>query len=89
MASLNIDQGDAMLIYRALNELRACNPSSSALRQIDALESRVRNALPNFTSGELRNICLGLELILDQSPLDWQVSRFLSRIQAFLSEQDG
>ena len=31
-----------------------------------------------FSSGELRNICIGLELLLKDSPMNWNASRLLA-----------
>ena len=56
--------------------------SDHLLSQIGALQTRIAAGLPSFTLGELKNICLGLEVLLTDRPMDWKASALLARLRS-------
>lgn len=52
----------------------------STLLDIYGLINRLRNPEPTFTIGEMQNICLALETVLEKNPMDWNASRLFSAL---------
>lgn len=68
----------------ALEALKRYKMSDYALSKTDALMLRISNGFLSFTLGELKNICLGLELILLDDPMNWKVNVLLHRLRSDL-----
>ena len=52
------------------------------LAKVNALQNRIALGFTTFTSGDFKNICLGLELILDANPLDRRANDLLVRLRS-------
>lgn len=79
-----ISREDADLMLSALDRFKGF-ASKSALDRIESLQTRIINGDPHVTHNELINICLGLELLALDSPLNWKVSQLLSRLRSAYS----
>ena len=88
MENLNFSEEDVLLMLDALDALRDMNLPEYLDVQVSSLQLRIANHLPKFTDGELRNVCLGLERLLAENPLDWKASTLLSRLQAVVGPSD-
>lgn len=66
----------------ALDALKRYKMTDYTLTMTNALQTRIANGFPSFTIGELKNICLGLELLLSDDPMDWKASAFLHRLRS-------
>lgn len=86
MADFHFSQSDVELMLQALVALRECNVPEYLDNRLDALERKLANAVPYITAGELRNICLGLELLLEENPLDWKAVALLKKLRAILGD---
>lgn len=75
---------DGRLMIQALEALRDMSPPEYLDRQFLGLERRIATAFPHLKSGEIRNICLGLEELLNRNPLDWKAEQLHKRLQALL-----
>lgn len=69
-------------MLEALDALKRYRLSDHLLSQIDALQTRIAAGLPSFTLGELKNICLGFEVLLTDRPMDWKASALLARLRS-------
>lgn len=67
-------------MLEALDALKRYRLSDHHLAQIDALQARISSGLLAFTLGELKNICLGLEILLTDRPMDWKANALLQRL---------
>lgn len=76
---------DSDLIIRALEALREFPNPEYLDSQIVKLERRVMSAFPHYSDGEIKNICLGLQLILQENPLDWKAENLHMRLQQMLN----
>ena len=56
--------------------------SASTIRKMKNLKNRLINKAPSFTSGEIRNVCLSLETLLEAEPMNWAASQLLNRVLA-------
>ena len=88
MDNLRFSEEDGLLMLEALDALRGLNLPEYLDAQVSALQLRIANHLPMLTDGELRNICLGLEQLLTEDPLDWKASALLIRLQAVVGPSD-
>lgn len=75
---------DGQLMIQALEALRDMSPPEHLDRQILGLERRIASAFPHLHTGEIRNICLGLEVLLARNPMDWKAEQLHKRLQALL-----
>lgn len=76
----NLEEGALMI--EALEALKEHNNREYLLSKINALQNRIANGFPSFTLGELKNICLGLELLLEDDPMDWKANTLLCRLRS-------
>ena len=88
MENMSFSEEDVVLMLDALDALRDMNLPEYLDAQVSSLQLRIANRLPKFTGGELRNVCLGLERLLAENPLDWKASTLLSRLQAVVGPSD-
>lgn len=79
---------DVTLILRALDAISRYPLSDFALNRAEQIKRRIMAGYLTFNSGEIGNICIGLELLLDDNPLDWKVSQLLSRLRKDLAAAD-
>lgn len=75
---------DGELMILALDALLRLNPSDYSKARIIELKRRIASASSTFTAGEIRNICIGLETILSDNPMDWKAEQLLSRLRSVL-----
>ena len=66
----------------ALDALKRYKMTDYTLARTNALQTRIANGFPSFTIGELKNICLGLELLLSDDPMDWKANALLQRLRS-------
>lgn len=88
MEKVHFSEEDVMLMIRALDSLREYNLPEYLDAQTEQLQLRIANHLPKFTDGELRNVCLGLEKLISENPLEWKASALLSRLQSLVGPSD-
>lgn len=50
------------------------------LLDILGLIERLQSSAAVFSNGELQNICLGLETLLESNPMDWKAARLFSTL---------
>lgn len=68
-------------MVEALETLKQHKMPDYMLSKTNALQLRIANGFLSFTMGELKNICIGLELILSDDPMDWKASTLLHRLR--------
>ena len=73
---------EGALMIEALEALKQFNIPEYLLSKTNALQNRIANGFPSFTRGELNNICIGLELLLEDDPMDWQANALLCRLRS-------
>lgn len=85
--SLCLSVDDVKTVIIGLDLLSDILSSDSAylLGRLENLKVRISMGLTSFTAGEIKNICLGLEMLLESNPMDWKTSQLLNRFNAFLS----
>ena len=88
MSPYSFSISERELMIRAVDELNRMGLSAYAADKANALRIRLSSGSSSLTSGELKNICIGLELILDGNPLDWAASRLLMRLRGVLIENN-
>ena len=79
---------DVTLILRALDAISRYPLSDFALNRAEQIKRRIMAGYLTLNSGEIGNICIGPELLLDDNPLDWKVSQLLSRLRKDLAAAD-
>ena len=92
MPEFHLSVSDVQLILEAIDiacDHLASNPNPAAhpvylIERYRVLQKRFALGLSPFTEGELKNVCLALDLLLEIDPMDWNASRLLSRIQAYI-----
>lgn len=77
---------DGQLMIQALEALRDMSPPEYLDRQFVGLERRIASAFPYLHTGEIKNICLGLEALLARNPMDWKVEQLHKRLQTLLDQ---
>lgn len=84
MSDLSLTPADVSIILDALEVLSASIPASNRALQnrIADLALRFTNKDFGFTIGELRNICIGLEFLLQDNPMNYGAFRLFSRLSA-------
>lgn len=88
MADFHFTIDDAEVIVRAIERLRDNHLSEHLDKRLEALELKILHAVPYITAGEFRNICIGLEQLLEDNALDWKAATLLKRLRALLSTVD-
>ena len=73
---------EGALMLDALDALKSFNLSDHAQSGLDALQARISAGLLSFTLGDLKNICLGLEILLSECPMDWKANALLHRLRS-------
>jgi len=84
VSNFHISAEDHQLMLRAVDALRRMNPPEYLDARLVQLRRRIESRLPHFSDGDLRNICLGLEVMLRDNPLDWKAETLLRRLNSFL-----
>lgn len=84
MADFHVTREDAALMIRAVEALRGMDPPPHIDRKLLGLRRKIETADPNVTAGELSNVCIGLEELLYQNPLDMRAESLLQRLQTAL-----
>lgn len=78
-STFTLEEGAIML--DALDALKQYKMTDYSLARTNALQMRIANGFPAFTLGELKNICLGLEVLLSGDPMDWKANTLLQRLR--------
>lgn len=86
MSDFHISVDDASLMLTALEVCKTLNLPSNVKKRLDVLQLRIANADPRFTKVDLDSICVGLEMMIEENPLDWKASQLLSRLQSLLEK---
>lgn len=86
MSDFNISVDDASLMLTALETCKTLNLPVSVKKRLDFLQLRIINASPHLTNIDLDSICVGLEMIIEENPLDWKAAQLLSRLQSLLEK---
>lgn len=84
MNDFSISIEDAALMIKAIDALRRMNPPKHLDAEFVRFQRRIQARMPNFTEGEVRNLCLGLEAMLRENPMDWKAETLLRRLQSVL-----
>ena len=71
----------------AIDTLRRMNPPYYLDVKLHQFQLRILNQFPGFTIGEIKNLCLGLEALLRENPMDWKAEGLLRRLQTMLDNQ--
>ncbi len=86
MSDFHFSVEDAALILTALEYCKSLDLPVSVMKRLDFLQTRIVNADPRLTSVDLDNICVGLEMMVEENPLDWKAAQLLSRLQSLLEK---
>lgn len=73
---------EGALMLDALDALRQFNMPDYLRAKTDALEFRISHGPYALTNGEVKNICLGLEVLLASDPMDWKANTLLQRLRS-------
>ena len=82
MKEMRFSLEEGALMLDALEALKRYRGAPHVLAKLDALQNRIAAGLLSFTLGELKNICLGLEVLLCDHPLDWKAGALLQRLRS-------
>ena len=82
MKQMTFTLAEGALMLDALDALKRFNLSFHARSGLDALQARISAGLLSFTLGDLKNICLGLEILLSECPMDWKANALLHRLRS-------
>lgn len=89
MQSPNISLSEASIILDALDAVRVlletgkpASVSLPALQKLDDLSARIAMGIPYLTSSDCRIICEGLNLLLNETPMDWPTAELLSKLKS-------
>lgn len=78
---------EGLLMIRAIERLKEYPMTEVSFERANALQNRIAAGFPSFSTGEIKNICIGLELILTDNPMDWNASQLLTRLRQFLLDR--
>ena len=87
MADFHFSVDDVERILKGLDALQKMGLPEYLNQQLRALQIRISNGFPHLSHGEMKNICLGLESLLIENPLDWKTDRLLQRLQALIDSR--
>lgn len=82
MDNLAFTLEDGLLMIEALEALKDFKPADVIVAKINTLQQRIENGFSSYTLGEIKNICLGLELLLAYDPMDFKVNVLLQRLKS-------
>ena len=89
MSDFHFTVDDAALILTALETCKTLDLPAHVKKRLEFLQLRIVNASPRLTGADLDSICVGLEMMLEQNPLDWKAAQLLSRLQSLLEKGDA
>ena len=88
MQNLTFSLDEARLMISAIDALRRMGPSKDLDRMFVQMQQRIRMNVLGFNEGELRNLCMGLEWLLKENPLDWKAEKLLVRLRSTLPDPE-
>lgn len=86
MSDFHFSVEDASLILTALEYCKSLDLPANIKKRLVFLQTRIVNADPRLTSVDLDSICVGLEMMIEENPLDWKAAQLLSRLQSLLEK---
>ena len=90
MDGFHLSDPEIAIILKALDalELFIGGRPEYMIERIRNLGIRFANHCTGFTVGEIRNVCMGIELLLDVNPMDYKASQLLSKLRLQIDPLD-